>query len=118
MATKTATIVHGAQRSMDILWENLETSSDDGVGVAIPGAKSAVVQLLGTIGSGGAITMQGSMNGGSTWATLEDINSADVSLSALGIATIHELPTMIRPNATGGSSTDLDVRVVVNFHGD
>lgn len=117
MTTKVPTIVTGAQKSLDILWENLETSTDDGTPVAVGGAKSATVQLLGTIGTGGSITMQGSNDGGNTWATLEDINSADVTMGALGIHTIHELPSLIRPNATAGAgATDLDVRVLVNFH--
>lgn len=116
MAIRTAAIVTGAQKSINVTWQGFLASADTGTPVAVGGATSITVQLLGIIGTGGAVTMEGSLDGGTTWATLEDINSADVALSALGIATIHEIPTLIRPNCTAGAgATDLDIKIHVVF---
>lgn len=68
------------------------------------------VQITGTFGAGGSITIQGSNDGGSTWATLTDPLGNALTFTAAGMKAITELPYEIRPSVTAGDgSTAINV---------
>ena len=109
MATVTATFAEHPGTTYMHTWSNLTTTNQDGSPISIPGAADRTIQMIGTLGTGGVITMQGS-NDGTNWATLTDFQDADMALGALGIFIIAEAPLWIRPlNTAGDGSTDLSI---------
>ena len=63
------------------------------------------VQVTGTFGAGGSVSIQGSNDGGTTWATLTDPQGVALTFTAAGLRQILELPFQIRPNVTAGDGT-------------
>ena len=63
------------------------------------------VQITGTLGAGGTIVIEGSNDGGVTWATLNDAFGNALTLTALGIKQITECVGQIRPRVTAGDGT-------------
>ena len=70
------------------------------------------VQGLGDFTTSGAITMQGSNDGGTTWTTLTNNLGVDLVFTAAGIGVVLQNPGLIRPNATAGTSVAMDVYVI------
>lgn len=63
------------------------------------------VQWFGTFGTA-TVALEGSNDGGTTWAALKDANGTDLSaLATADVRTILENPQMIRPAITGGDGT-------------
>lgn len=118
MATITGTEVRVANGVKTWTWTALKKSTDDvGTGVQVGNVRGLCVQLAGTLGSGGAVTMQGS-NDGSNWGDLyigEYLPSNDsepkIVLDALTeLRAVPVLPLYIRPKVTAGdSATSLTV---------
>lgn len=113
MATRTADVDYapnGNSNAALVTWEGLLSASSD-VGSTFEAADYAdrTIQLIGTLGVGGEVTIQGS-NDGTNWATLTDHEGNDLVLTALGIRLVAEGPRYLRPAATNGDgTTDLDV---------
>lgn len=90
-------------------WLTLTTTNLDGESIRYTDYQDRSVQVLGTFG-GGTVTMQGSNDGGTTWATLTDPLGNNLAFTAAGMKQITELPDLIRPLLSGGDgTTDLDV---------
>lgn len=105
--------VNGVGKVNQAVWAGLlQSSSDSGDAVEIPGA-DRTVQLSGTLGTGGAVTMQGSHNG-TDFATLTDPAGNDIVLDAIGaIAQVLEATRYVRPLVTAGNgSTNLTVTLI------
>jgi len=106
-------------RDTVVLWETHTTTNRPGTAVTLSGV---VVDLIafakGTFGASATITMQGSIDGGTTWFTLKDPNDADATLTAAGAVVLRDKPLLIRPNLTSGDgSTDVDVYLQVTRSG-
>lgn len=100
------------QARLTFNWEGLvSASSDTGAPAAVGTATDLCVQCLGTFGASGTVTMQGSNDGGTTWATLHDHIGDDAVFAAAGIIQIAETPGLIRPLAGGTGGTALKVYV-------
>lgn len=92
------------------VWTNLTTSQ---VGMALGSSineqqanfADRSVQLTGTLGAGGTVLIEGSNDGGTTWATLNDAFGNALSLTALGIKQITESVERVRPNISAGDAT-------------
>ena len=63
------------------------------------------IQILGTFGAGGSVTIQGSNDGGTTWATLTDPLGNALTFTSAGMKQVTELPYEIRPSVTAGDGT-------------
>src|SRR5687768_11534989 len=115
MATITATKApyDGNINLFKVTWSSLTTTNDVGEGIELQTFMDRTVQLKGTLGTGGAVTMQGSNDGGTTWGSLTDPQGNALVLDAVGeLEAITELPELIRPKVTAGDgSTDLTVIV-------
>lgn len=110
MATVSATrIVSPDSRITRVKWEGFAASGDVGTAVELTGHPDRSVQVLGNFGTGGAITVQGSNDGGTTWATLTDPQGNALTFTAAGLEAITELVGQIRPTASAGSGADIDV---------
>ena len=62
------------------------------------------VQVFGTFGSGGSVTLQGS-NDGTHWVALSDPQGNVIAITAAGIKMIEEATFFIRPAVTAGDGT-------------
>lgn len=106
MATTSYTYVelstYGDQGHI-VTWA-LIANGDDGTPLAMVGSADRAIQITGTFGSGGSITIQGS-NDGSTYATLHDPGGNDLTFTSPGIHAVLEITKFIRPKVTAGDGT-------------
>lgn len=71
------------------------------------------VQVEGTFGTGGSVTIQGSNDGGTTWETLHDPLGAALTFTAAGLKQVLEGVDQIRPTVTAGDgTTSLNISMV------
>lgn len=96
-----------------LFWQGLtDDTSDTGAPADLKNHADRSVQLIGTLGAAGACTIQGSNDGGTTWATLNDPQGDPLVLVALGIYQIQEYTKEVRPAITAGDgTTDLDLYI-------
>lgn len=100
-----------------VTWTGLtQASSDDGDPFEMPGWPDRSVQVTGTLGTGGVVTIEGSNEAvPTTWAPLNDPQGNALAINSLRIEQILELTRWIRPRITAGDgATDLTVRLLVN----
>lgn len=74
------------------------------------------VQVLGTFGAGGSVNIEGSNDGGTTWAILNDTRGETtgvLTFTGADIRTINEVPELIRANVTAGDGTT-NLTVIIN----
>lgn len=63
------------------------------------------VQVTGTFGAGGSVSVEGSLDGGTTWATLNDVQGNALTFTAARIEKIQETISRIRARVTAGDGT-------------
>lgn len=105
MAVKA--VVHVADEDLQVKrvkWLAL-ANGDTGEPVKFGTWKDRTVQVVGTFGVGGSVSLQGSNDGGTTWATLTDANNSALTFTSAGLKAITELPYEIRPSVTAGDGT-------------
>jgi hypothetical protein len=105
-------VVVGNNGYFTVTWTGLlQSSSDTGAWVHVPPCVGLTAQLQGTLGTGGAITMQGSNDDGTSAGTLVDYEGNAGVMDAIGeFSSPIPRPVLIRPSVTAGNgSTDLDV---------
>ena len=106
----------GASGITLVKWEGLTKTTDDtGQPYICPHYADKSIQLIGTLGTAGACTIQGSnMKDTPTYATLNDPSSAALVMDALAIEAILENTYLVRPAITAGDGdTDLDVYMLI-----
>ena len=112
MATIAVAKTSGQDPDLVLLWEALVQGSLDGAAVELPGFAERSVQVTGNFSGPATLTMQGSNDGGTTWATLLDPFGNPIAFTAAGLKQIMELTKEIRPLVSGeDGSTDLDVTI-------
>jgi hypothetical protein len=80
-------------------------NGNQGNAIAMGNYQDRTVQVVGTFGAGGSVTIQGSNDGGTTWAALSDPLGNALTFTAAGMKAITELPYEIRPSVTAGDGT-------------
>ena len=106
MATRTATIQRGPSGHRNaslVTWTGL-ANGDDGSAYADVDFVDRTVQIQGTFGAGGSITIEGS-NDGTTWFALTDPQGNAITKTAAGIEIVEEAPLYTRPRVTAGDGT-------------
>lgn len=63
------------------------------------------VQVTGTFGAGGSVSLKGSNDGGTTWVVLTDPQGNALTFTAAGLEAISEMTFMVRPEVTAGDGT-------------
>lgn len=90
-----------------------QTGSDVGAPIEMPGSADRTVQVTGTLGTGGTVVIEGSLDG-STYHTLTDPQGNPLSINSLKVETIMEIVRFIRPRVTAGDgTTSLTVRILM-----
>ena len=112
--TVPASVTNPTKGHHKIFWDGLgvASSADSGDAVVVPGFSDVTIQVLGTF-AGATITIQGSNDGGTTWATINDLFGAAMTFTSAGIKGVAEGAERLRPTITAGSSSNLDVYAVV-----
>lgn len=91
-------------RVLRVKWLDV-ANGNQGQAVALSMFQDRTVQVLGTFGAGGSISIQGSNDDGTTWATLTDPLGNALTFTAAGMKQITELPHLLRPSVTAGDGT-------------
>lgn len=112
MATRNPTIVQPGEPLVDhatlVTWAGL-LNGDTGEPVNLSDFPDRTVQFLGTFGTGGSVTFEGS-NNKTNWVALTDPQGNAITKTAAGMEFVTETPLWVRPNVTAGDgSTDLTV---------
>lgn len=93
-----------------VLWENMANGDVGDTAVRLGHYADRSVQVVGTFGAGGSVSLKGSNDGGTTWATLTDPAGNAITFTSTGLKQILHLPHRIRPEVTAGDgTTSLDV---------
>lgn len=113
MATVTPTLLPDADIShMRVKWEGFAISGDVGTAVAFPAFPDRTAQILGSFTGGLEITIEGSLDGGTTFFPLTDPQGNSIVKTAAAGEAITELVPLVRPRATAGSGGgDADVYI-------
>lgn len=110
MATRALSGVWAGKGVHKTTWTGL-LNADQGAAQSNHNFNDKTVQISGTLGVGGTVSIEGS-NDGSTWHILNDSRGEGNALTftTLDTRTILENPLFIRPNVTAGDgSTALTV---------
>ncbi len=100
--TPTVQIVSGGSAKV-ISWVGLANGqSGDSVEDSLWADRS--VQVVGTFGTGGSVTIEGS-NDGTNWSALTDPQGNNLTFVTSKIETVIEIVRFIRPNVTAGDGT-------------
>jgi hypothetical protein len=115
MATRqhlTANLVGGTLR---VTWSGLTKATDDvGSAVDAPDHTFKEVQVFGTFGAGGSVRIEGSLDGGTTWAALNDVQGNALNITSAAIERVQESTARVRPSVTAGDgTTDLTVVMIL-----
>jgi hypothetical protein len=106
MAVVTPTVIYapnGNRNGVLVTWSPL-ANGDTGGPVEGVDFADCTVQIGGTFGVGGSVTLQGS-NDGTQWDALTDPQGNAVTKTAVGIEVIEENPRYKRPSVTAGDGT-------------
>lgn len=114
MGLKTYTVVASGRNWMVVKWAAL-ANTDTGVPFDAPHYTDKSIQVLGTFGSGGKCTVEGTnMPATPTYATLNDPQGNILEITTAKIEAILENVYQIRPNIVAGDGTTaLDVYLLV-----
>lgn len=107
MAVVTPTITYapdGQRNAVRVVWESM-ANGDTGAPFSGWGLRDGSVQIEGTFGVGGSITMQLS-NDATNWQAAADPQGNDVTKTAADLETLLDIVgRQIRPNVTAGDGT-------------
>ena len=114
MAIRSAAVTWVGKHKAKVAWSGL-LNGDTGDGQDLSRFRDAVVQVTGTLGAGGSVSIEGSNDGGTTYHVLNDSRGEGNALTftALDTRAMNERPLLVRPNVTAGDgSTNFSVTVV------
>jgi hypothetical protein len=91
-----------------VTWSGL-LNGDNGNAIEHAEFADHTVQVLGTFGTGGTVSLQGS-NDNANWVILSTFAGDPITFTAAGMAAVAENPRYVRPIVSAGDgSTDLTV---------
>jgi hypothetical protein len=105
MAERDVTIVEGGNGVMIARWADLD-NGDTGEPVALAGWPVKTVQLVG----GTTASLEGSNDGGTTWAPLHETDGTAITAAATGaMYELLENPLLIRVNTVVGANMSITI---------
>ena len=102
MAERAVTIQEGGNGVMIARWADLD-ASDTGKAVALAGWPDKTVQIIG----GTTASLEGSNDGGTTWAPLQEPDGTALTAVGPGMYVIQQNPLLIRINTVVGSNMSI-----------
>ena len=104
VAVTSTNIVGGITRytATPLTFTGLDVTAD---ALDAPDFRHKEVQVLGTFGVGGTLLIEGSLDGGTTWATLNDVQGNALSFTSARIEKIQETVAKIRARVSAGDGT-------------
>lgn len=108
MATVASATTFGDGQT--VTWTPLTETNADGLPARYVGSGDRTFQAYGTWGSGGTLTLEGSVNG-SNWVVLKDPQGDPISFTADGIATVMECPSWVRPKVSAGTGVSVTAKL-------
>lgn len=102
MAVRGVTIGEAGNGAMTATWADLD-AGDSGAPVALAGWPTKTLQIIG----GTTVDIQGSNDGGTTWAALSTVAAVALTTVAPGVYTIRENTLLIRPNNVAGNNMSI-----------
>lgn len=114
MAVRTAAITSVVGGTMKATWTGL-LNGDTGSLLTAPEHTFKEVQVFGTFGAGGNVSIDGSLNDGTNFAPLNDPQgNALATVTAARIERIQESTASVRPSVTAGDgTTNLTVIIIL-----
>lgn len=105
MATRngTVTFISESDKAKLITWTGL-LNGDDGAPAQWVDFADRCVQVTGTFGTGGSLTMEGS-NDGTNFSSLADPQGNALTFTSSKLEQVLELPRYVRPRVTAGDGT-------------
>lgn len=112
-------IVNGVQDGITrhVVYETITTTNRTTEAFVNPNFKNVCFQAKGTFSAGTPhILIEGTNDESSeTWAGVADITGSAIDLTAVGMATVYDLPYKLRARLTGGDgSTDIDITITAH----
>lgn len=91
---------------VQVTWTGLtQATLDTGSPISLAEYSDKTFQTFGTFGGSGALLIEGSNDGGTTWAPLSNRQGTAMSFTAAGMNTSQDRPILVRPRVTGGDGT-------------
>lgn len=103
MATKPVTIEILGERTIRATWANM-ANGDDGAPIDWPYYADRSVQVRGTFGAAGSVTMEGS-NDGANFEALSDPRGNALAINSAKIEQVEDCCFRTRPRVTAGDGT-------------
>lgn len=118
MATIAAALIPAPDmRFLRVRWLAITTANAVGAAVEMASHADRSVQVVGNFGTGGEITIDGSNDGGTTYAVLTDPQGNALVFTSARLEAITELVGKIRPQVSAGSgAVNLDIYVSFGSH--
>jgi hypothetical protein len=105
MATRAISVDNTNPRALVIQWTGLtQATLDDGAPFEGADWSDRSVQIQGTFGTGGSVSIEGS-NDGTNYQLLTDPQGNDITKTAADLEQITEITRYIRPRVTAGDGT-------------
>lgn len=114
MATRNGTLSEVSEIGTVKLveWTGL-LNGDDGSAAQWCDYADRCIQVSGTFGTGGSVTVEGS-NNGTVWAAMADPQGNTLTFTSAKIEQALELPRYVRPRVTAGDgTTNLTVSILM-----
>jgi hypothetical protein len=103
----------GDGSAIRVVWTPV-TEADSCRPVKYPKHSDKSIQVFGTFG-GATVALNGSNDGGTTFAALNTPASAAIVLNAAGIKAVLENTEIVQPVATGGAGQLLTIAMLFHF---
>lgn len=105
-ASSIARITTAGDREVHVVtWAGLtQATLDTGDPIEMPASWQRSVQVLGTLGAGGSVRIEGS-NDGTNYHVLADAQGVALDINALSTKIVATLTRYIRPRVTAGDGT-------------
>ena len=116
MAVRNALVTNVGKGVIKVTWSGL-LNGDQGRAEDLTRYPDRAAQLTGTLGAGGSVNVEGSNDGGTTYAILNDTRGEGnpITLTALDMRAVLENPALLRPNVTAGDgTTNLTLTIVAS----
>ena len=105
MAEKTAELLADWNAEIQRIRWLAMANGDTGAAIELGNYQDRSIQITGTFGAGGSVSLQGSNDGGTTWATLTDPAGNALTFTSAGLKQVLQITHKVRMTVTAGDGT-------------